>query len=287
MVAPPMRAGRTFVFLHGGPGFDSTSARLLLKPHLLERGHACSFWDEPSPLRPQGERFEPARAYERWLASAERFTLAAANDGPVHVLTHSFTVHAGLELARRHPTRISGLVGMAPAADAFQVYCSVLRIAARDFDEAGDARADAIRSCLRETTMVMDEPMQQACSLAATDERLFQHYWVNTAARELAADAYGGGSGFDMESFLAVLSDYRDRHQELHTLAQVTQPVLAIFGEGDVVSPRSEHLPALEASAPRTEAITISGTGHYVHLEAPGAVIDAIEDWIVRTQPAA
>jgi pimeloyl-ACP methyl ester carboxylesterase len=179
---------------------------------------------------------------------------------------------------------VSGLVAVAPAADGFRVYCSVLGLAARDFDEAGDERADAIRSCLRETTRVMDEPMLQAFALAAADERIFDHYWVNSAAQGRAADAYGGRFAVDGESLVSVLCDYRERHEALHTSAPVRQPVLAIFGESDIVSPRAEHLPALEAIAPQTEAITVPGTGHYVHLEAPVTVIEVIEDWIVRTR---
>lgn len=277
--------GSAFVYLHGGPGFNSASARALLGPSLSERGHTCAFWDEPSPLRPHGDRFEPELAYGRWLASAERFTLAVAQERPVYLLVHSFTVHAGLELARRYPERIAGLVVIAPAADSFRVFCSVLGIAASDFDESGDKRGDAVRRGIQKTTRVMDEPMQEAFALAAADERLFEHYWVDGAAKARAAAVDGGRFTVDVESFLSVLCDYRDRHHELHSSAPVTQPVLALFGDGDIVTPRTEHLPALEAIAPHTEAITIPDTGHYLHLEAPVTVVELIEGWIARSRP--
>lgn len=275
-----------FAYLHGGPGFDSRSARVLLAPHLSDRGHVSAFWDEPSRLRPQGDVFESVRAYERWLVSAERFVLAVAADRPAHLLTHSFSIHAGLELARRHPAHIAGLVALAPATDAFTVYCSVLRIAERDFERSGDARGAAIRRYLQQTRNLMDEPMLQAFAVAAEDVHLLDHYWVNQTARQRAVDVYGGRFSVDVESFLAVLDDYRDRQHQFQSTAPVVQPVLAIFGQGDVVSPRDEHLPALVAAAPQTEVVTVAETGHYVHLEAPEACIELIEAWIRRTDPA-
>lgn len=277
------RRATAFVFLHGGPGFDSRSARAILNRHLHNRGLNWAFWDEPSRSRPDGDPFDPTFAYERWLASAERFTLAAAGSKGIRLLTHSFSVHAGLEIARRHPRAVCGLVAMAPAADAFRAYCSVLDIAARDFDRIGDDRAAMVRGHLRDTRAVMDEEMQKAFALAAEDDQIFEHYWVNTTAKRRAAEAYGGRFTVDVESFFSVLSDYRDRHDRLHTPGLVTQPVLAVFGDGDVVTPRSDHLAALEARASHLEAVTIPSTGHYLHLEAPEALLDVIDDWIDRT----
>src|SRR5262245_376586 len=109
----------TFVFLHGGPGFNSFAEQAMLGWLFQVAGQTIVFWNEPSRLRPEGEPFEAERAFERWLASAERSVLSAAESGPVHVITHSASVHAGLEISRRHPSRVASLVLVAPAADLF------------------------------------------------------------------------------------------------------------------------------------------------------------------------
>lgn len=272
----------SFVFLHGGPGLCSAPDRAILGERLRARGHSCVFWDEPSRLRPSGGPFDPKRAYERWLASAERCVRGASEDEAVWLLTHSFAVQAGLELCRRHSERIRGLVAITPVVDALETYRSMLRLAERDFRSLGDERAEAIAARLRTTTRVMDEPMQQALALAAEDSGLLDHYWVSTAAQQRAMEAHGDAAVIDAESFFAVLCDFGDRCDTLHTDGPVSQPVLAVFGERDPVTPLVAQLPALQAVAPRTEAVTMPSTGHFVHLEAPDLVIDAVEDWIAR-----
>ena len=118
----------TFVFLHGGPGFNSFAEQAMLGSLFHSARHEIVCWHEPSRIRPYGDVFDEGNAFECWLASAEAFVLAAARSAPVHLIAHSMSIHAAVEIVRRHPGCVRSLVLVAAAADAFVTFKNVLRL---------------------------------------------------------------------------------------------------------------------------------------------------------------
>lgn len=258
-----------FLFIHGGPGFNSFPERAILAPVVEAAGHRIAFWDEPSRFRPRGDPFEAEGAFAHWLDSAERFVLQSGSE-PAHLIAHCSGAQAALEIARRHPKRLSRVTLVAPSVDGFAAYRNVLRLAYEDFTEGAAEEAPALAVALKRTRRLFDEPMREGLQLAARDERLLTHYFADANQLQAAAVAMGSPEAqFDGESFFAVLSDFAARSDQLLSTRQVTVPVLAIFGSVDLVSPMEEQLPPLRAAAEHLRTERLDRAGHYLHLDRP------------------
>jgi pimeloyl-ACP methyl ester carboxylesterase len=269
-----------FAFLHGGPGFNSYAEQATLEPVFAARGHQVAFWNEPSRLRPAGELFEPSGACERWLTSAERFIVRAAGSGPVHVIAHSFTAHAAMNIARRHEYHVAGLVLVAPAADPLATFRNVMEVAREDLAETKPDVANAIAACSARTRTCFDEAMREGLMNVLHDARLFTHYWADPVQMQasLAARARPEGQ-FDVESFFAVLDDFALRGSALLSAGPVTVPTLVVFGAEDRITPVDEQQPAIDAAIPHARIETLGGCSHYVHLDRPDAFVDIVANW--------
>jgi pimeloyl-ACP methyl ester carboxylesterase len=275
------------VFLHGGPGFNSFAERTMLGPLFETAGLKVSFWDEPSRLRPEGDRFEVDMAFDRWLASAIGFVRRSSASGPVHLITHSSTVHAGIHIAREHPERVASLVLVAPSADNFTTFKTVLRIARDDLAASAPHLAETIASSLARTRTVMDDAMREGMLAAVQDERLFTHYFVNQEQlRQSAAVWSRQESQFDLESFLAVLSDFRRRGASLLEGPPVRTPALALFGTADPITPMAEHLSTLQRAVTDLRVELIEGVSHCLHLDWPQHFVDRVLAWTAFLEAA-
>lgn len=269
-----------FVFLHGGPGFNSLAEQAILGPIFHSLGHEATFWNEPSRLRIGGDPFVADGAFERWYASAERSVLNAAGSGSVHVLAHSFTVHAAMEIARRHKAALSSLTLVAPAADPFKTYRRVLELAHEDLAATKPDVAAAIAESLERTRGVMDAAMHAGMLNVLQDVRLFTHYWADPGQMAAAMAASHGSEGqFDVDSFFAVLSDFAACGHDLPSGDRVTVPTLVLFGALDPITPIGEQRAAVETAVPDARVETIDGCSHYLHLDRPQFFLERVVRW--------
>jgi pimeloyl-ACP methyl ester carboxylesterase len=275
-----------FVFLHGGPGFNSFAEQTILCPLFVSDGHEIVCWNEPSRLRPGGEVFETAGAFERWLASAERCVVSAAQSQPVHLITHSVAVHAALEIVRRQPRLISSLVVVAPSVDTFATFTNVLRLAHEDLREVKPNVASTIADCLLRTRTVLDDAMREGLMDVLQDERLFTHYWADPAQFEASMSALARPEAqFDAESFFAVLGGFAQRGDACLSAATVNVPTLVLFGDRDRITPGAEQRGAIRAVAPDAQIEVVEGCSHYVHLDRPRHFIDVVVTWAAARAP--
>ena len=268
------------VFLHGSPGFNSYAEQAILGPVFAARGHEVAFWNEPSRLRPSGEAFEPSGACERWLTSAERFVLRSSETSAAHVIAHSFTVHAAMNIARRHPQRLASLVLVAPGADPVATFRNVMRVAREDLSETLPDVAETIDGCLGRTRAFFDEAMRDGLMNVLHDQKLFTHYWADPAQMQASFAARARPEGeFDLESFFAVLGDFAERGDALFSTAPVTVPTLVLFGAEDRITPLHEQRVAIKAAIPHARIDVVTGCSHYVHLDRPEYFADIVVDW--------
>ena len=269
-----------FVFLHGGPGFNTFAEQAILGPLLNSRGHEVVFWNEPSRLRPDGESFEVTGAFERWLASAERCVVSAAQSQPVNVITHSVTVHAAVEILRRHPGRVATLVVIAPSADSFATFTNVLKLAHEDLADVKPEIASSIAACLQRTRAVADEAMREGLLNVLQDDKLFTHYWADAGQMQASMAAQARPEAqFDTDSFFAVLTGFAQRGASLQSTADVSVPTLVLFGLQDRVTPFDEQRGTIEAAMPGACIQVLDGCSHYLHLDRPQHFVDLVVDW--------
>jgi pimeloyl-ACP methyl ester carboxylesterase len=270
----------SFVFLHGGPGFNSFAERAILGPLFADANLQVVFWNEPSRLRPDGEPFHAETAFEHWLASARRCVMTAWEGALVHLIAHSCTIHPAVAIARDHPERVRSLILVAPSADNLTTFRNVLRLAHADLVGVKPEPAATVADSLERTRRLMDEAMREGMLAAVNDDRLFTHYFVNEdRLRAMLATWSRPEAQFDLESFLSVLSDFGNRGGTLLPGAALSTPTLALFGAQDPVTPAAEHAALLRNVIPDVHVEIAEGCSHYVHLEQPQRFVDRVIDW--------
>lgn len=107
---------------------------------------------------------------------------------------------------------------------------------------------------------------------------------------ELARHGFAAGHEDDARRLFEALSPvapgvlYRDlaacdRFDMMDELGHVAQPVLLITGEEDQLTP-PKYARYLKDNLAQAELVLVPGAGHYVQIEAPAAVADAIRVWV-------
>jgi 3-oxoadipate enol-lactonase len=67
-------------------------------------------------------------------------------------------------------------------------------------------------------------------------------------------------------------------------LAELTCPVLLLVGEKDPMGPKASEIIHAALPAQRSELRTLPGRGHWLHVEAPGEVVAALDPWLAQHQ---
>lgn len=262
-------------FMHGGPGMNSFAEQAILEPLLTAKGWSAFFWNEPSRLRPAGDSFDAAAAYEGWVGSAERNLIKFSAAEPVWILAHCWAAGPAMQLAARHPERIAGLVLIAPAADHFGVFGRILRLAERDLASDQPHIAASLASCLTRTRSFMDADMHEALRLALNDQKLFGHYWANPDQFQASLAAWlAAQAQFDAESFFAVLDGFVRRPAERDPV--VTSPALLVYGATDPISPVAEVADGVLKKLPAARVEVLENASHFVHLDRPQRFVDLV-----------
>lgn len=156
--------------------------------------------------------------------------------------------YVALAMARRHPSRLAGLVLSDTRAGA-------------DPPEAKKARDEAITRVAREGA---------AGYVAELVPRLLSER--SAKARDLALAIARLQPAIGIAGALAAL---RDRPDSTATLADIAVPSTVIVGAEDRLTPPSEARRMAEA-IPGATLVEIPGAGHLANLESPGPFADAV-----------
>jgi pimeloyl-ACP methyl ester carboxylesterase len=191
----------------------------------------------------------PARMTVRDYAESVRTELARRGLSGVCLIGHSLGSAITLRLAADHPDVVARLVLVGGGA-RLRVLPAMLEEAQRDPEAAK-----------RSLTAVGFAPGHEAAHAA----------YLNRAAqlapgmlhRDLAAC-----DGFDM------MSD----------LARIKQPALVITGEKDQLTPPKYAL-YLGERLPDAHVVLVPSAGHYLPIEAPAAMAEAIDQWLSADAP--
>ncbi len=177
---------------------------------------------------------------------------------PVVVAGLSMGGYIALDLACRHPERVSGLILAATRAGA-------------DSAEGKAGRDDMAR-------------LVQAEGVAAVADRMLPKLLAPASYGELpdlvefVRDIMLATSEDGVVGALAAMRDRPDRTPEL---PRIELPTLVIHGQEDQLIPADEARAAAEA-LPQGELVLIPGAGHLPNLEQPGLFNDAVRIFLER-----
>jgi pimeloyl-ACP methyl ester carboxylesterase len=240
--------GRPLVLLHGLFGRSQNLASLARR--MAQRRRVISL-----DLRNHGASPHAAGMSYETMAGDVRETLVALGAWPADVLGHSMGGKVAMMLALLHPHHVGTLIvaDIAPVAyahrnraiaDALQSIALVpgLTRAAADAALASAVPDAAVRGFLLQNLVFAEPP----------------HWRIGLADIADALD--------DIEGWPACAAG----------LSYPGPARFVVGGNSDFVLP--EHGPALRASFPRCQIVTIENAGHWLHADQPGAFAAAVED---------
>ena len=186
----------------------------------------------------------------------------AAVDGPLIPIGFSMGGIVALEMARRAPARVTGLV----LADTTSGPDRPERAAARPGQQA--------RVRAGELAAIVTDELKPAYLAAANR--------ADVALKALLLDM---ALVLGPEVFVAQSEALRTRNDAGDVLDRYTEPILFAAGAEDMLCPPELHA-AMAARARRATLRIIDGAGHMLPLEQPHAFAAAIGEWLDREQPA-
>lgn len=241
----------TIVFIHGA-GHDH-SVWTLQGRHFAAHGWNVIAPDLPGHGRSAGPQLDSIEALAEWMLEftaglgCERMALAG----------HSMGSLVALEYAARAPTRISHLM-LIGSVTPMPVAAPLLDATLNDRDRA-HAMINQWSYAPRAQLGASSIP---GLNLIAVNERLMQRQAPGVLHRDMAAcNAYGGG--FDAATRVACPTLLLGAALDRMTPPKATAPLAAAFRD-----------PA------RLRQVIIPDAGHAMIAEAPGAVLDALWDFV-------
>jgi pimeloyl-ACP methyl ester carboxylesterase len=247
-------------FLHGGPGLNSRAEAETLEPHFLQAGVHTRFWNEP-------ELNGSESAYQELvdLAASDFLDEVRRRGRAVHLIAHSFGANVALDIARRHPEAVAGLLLIAPAFGLDRVQANLVGIARSDFAKLDPQRLQALESAWNASRRFFDAEMCLAVELTASDPELFGHYWANPRQMEKFFSIWTRlGLSMNLRNYFAVMKSFALR--DIQSLPAAI-PHMAVFGALDPVVDR-----VYEEAIVRTnggEVVHFEGSSHFPHFEDP------------------
>lgn len=234
------------VFLHGA-GLDHTVWALLAR-WFAHRGCGVFAPDMPGHGRSGGAPLSSIASMADWTMAL----IDASGAGKAAIVGHSMGSLVALEIASRHPDRVTAL-GLIAAAAAMPVSSDLLNAAKAD-DHAAAEMVDIWGHGFR----------------AGIGGSLAPGQWMLGGGMRLLESCAPGVLFAD----LSACNDYRDG---LASAAKVKAPATLVLGERDMMTPARAGR-ELAAALPNARAVTLKGAGHMLMSERPDEVLDALRD---------
>jgi len=238
------RALPAIVLLHGA-GFDH-SVWALQTRWFAHHGHAVLAPDLPGHGRSSGPLLTSIAAMADWCAAL----IAAAGFATARVVGHSMGSLVALDLAARHPARVTSLALIGTAA-AVPVGPDLLKAAEANHHDAVDMVAIWGLGFLAE----LGGNRAPGLWMHGGAERLLEAAGPGVLFNDLAAcNAYQGGAA---------------------AAARITVPTTLILGERDMMTPARGGR-ALAAMIAGARTVVLPDAGHTMMIERPDEVLDAL-----------
>ena len=236
----------TVVLLHGA-GFDHTSWALHSR-WFAHHGFGVLAPDLPGHGRSGGAPLSSIAEMADWTAAL----LDAAGTAKARLVGHSMGSLIALEMAARHPAKVTALSLIGTAA-AMTVGPDLLKAAEANDHEAID--------------MVSIWGLGYAAELGGS---LAPGLWMHFGAERVLEQCRPGV----LFSDLSACNSYQGA---LAAAAKVSVPATLILGERDMMTPARAGK-ALAAALPNSRTVVLSGAGHMMMAERPDQLLAALQD---------
>ena len=263
----PIGTGPPIALMHGGPGLDHTTL-LGLSP--LSRDYQLVFYDHRCNGRSSGDA--ESMTWDNLTADADALRATFGFERWT-VLGHSFGGNVALMYALRYPDRVSRLILMDTAADAYWINQHAPNLLAKR-----GYRASTVAAARRFYTGDL-EPRK----VASTVMRFMRAYFHRLRLRDLPAMIAGGARmklrpSAHVVGFGTLLKQWNVTHR----LHEIDVPTLVVAGRDDFLYP-PECEALLADRLPNASLEIIERAGHIPQAENPEALIEVIRAFLRNT----
>ncbi|HXY30513.1 MAG TPA: alpha/beta fold hydrolase [Gemmatimonadaceae bacterium] len=265
-----MGRGYPLLLMHGGPGLDHTTLETL-EP--LAKRFTLIFYDHRANGRSTGAT--ETMTFSNLVADAEALRESLGFDRWA-VAGHSFGGHVALEYALRHPDRISALLLLDTAADAYWYQRSAPAI----LEKRGWSKK-AVGAAKRFFNGELTLPEIRPAVM-----RFFFAYFYKLRLRDVpGAIAAAFKLKMRPEAIVQGFSVVLKRWSVMDRLPEINVPTLVLAGREDFLFP-PEQQAMLAARIPRARLEIIEHAGHSPHVEQASRVIPIIARFVAAAATA-
>lgn len=216
------------------------------------------------------------RGHARAVAAAiDEWRLRRDIPGPVHVMGNSMGGAVSLQLAAHRPDLVASLTLISPALPSVRVGRGNAHLPVVAIPGVGES---LVR---RYAAVPVEQRVQATLDACTTDPARIPHALREALVQETAQrEAMPYATDAFLRSLRGLLATYADRgpRRPWRLARQVRQPVLAVYGEDDIlVDPRGAARAAREF--PDVEVALLDDCGHVAQMEHPD-VVGAL--WVER-----
>jgi pimeloyl-ACP methyl ester carboxylesterase len=238
----------TLVFVHGAGNDHSVWA--LQSRYFAYHGRNVFAIDLPGHGRSGGEALSSVEEIAQWLVAL----LDALSIGQAALAGHSLGALAVLETAARNPGRVARIALLGPSAP--MPVADVLLDAAANNDHAA---YELINGWTFSPSHQLGGSEQPGVWMGGQSLRLLERSRPGALHRGLLA--------------------CRDYQAGVEAAGCIRSPALVLLGQRDLMAPPSNARLLVEALADK-RVVTFPGCGHGLMAEAPGAVLDALREFL-------
>jgi pimeloyl-ACP methyl ester carboxylesterase len=231
---------------------------------------------------PRDGDFTP-RGHARTVAAAiEEWRRRRGDEGPVHVMGNSMGGAVSVQLAAHRPDLVASLTLVSPALPSMRVGRGNAHLPVVAVPGVGES---LVR---RYAAVPVEQRVQATLDACTTDPRRIPEALRAALVTETAErDALPYATDAFLRSLRGLLATFAERgpSRPWRLARQVRQPVLAIYGEDDIlVDPRGAARAAREF--PGAEVVLLEDCGHVAQMEHPELVAELWSRRFVRVATA-
>ncbi len=267
----------TVLFIHGGPGESCISFSYFAA--LASQFVNVVMLDQRGVMRSKDEQRPELITVQQIVDDFEEVR-EKLNIDKWYILGHSFGGYVAMRYLLRHPQSIKGVIYENPCFNLEHSLCSIIEKYIEYYDKCGDIDKRRMVERLLEIDDIV-EKFDSILSLPDIDrKRVFRSEAITPKCRE-----YFDQSLITPDAISKCLHHYNvvkyDKSLQIEYLTKLKDMdccSLLIQGEMDPMLPASDKEEWLKN--PRTSSVTVCRTGHYVHSDAPEAMVDILCEFI-------
>jgi pimeloyl-ACP methyl ester carboxylesterase len=253
-----------YLFVHGGPGFNSIPEKNLWNEKFNQKGHEIFFWNEPSANRPSNIEFSVDNAFENQKESLLKFINEQIN-GDFIIIAHSYGAFLTHSILNEISQTVIKIIYIAPVLNLKELDENFMTISALDYEKNGNIQsATLIQDLIKTLPATFNEERFASILEAFKNPNVFNYYWSNSDA-QMNYNKYFAQEGheFDLTSYKAVREDIKnEKATETYQI-----PVMAFFGAYDPISIMRNELKNLYTCYSNVEPQVFNSSSHYPHIE--------------------